>query len=151
MKGYNYTKETKLRADVINEYFNEINETSVTDSVPINLLTKRSDAKLSELLSRLDTYPEDIKELMMNDRLVVQLQTELKYEGYIERQRKEVNYFLENENKRIPENLDYTKLTSLSTEAMEKLKRIKPASLGQASRISGVSASDVSIIAVYLK
>jgi len=151
LKGYHFTTDTKLRAETINEYFDEINETYVTDSVPINLLTKRSDAKLSHLLNKLDTYPDDIKELIMNDKLVKQLQTELKYEGYIERQRKEVNYFLENENKKIPENIDYTKLTSLSTEAMEKLKRIKPASLGQASRISGVSASDISIVAIYLK
>ena len=61
------------------------------------------------------------------------------------------DYFLENENMKIPKDLDYFEITSLSMEAREKLSRIRPESLGQASRIQGVSASDVSILAIYLK
>jgi tRNA uridine 5-carboxymethylaminomethyl modification enzyme len=58
---------------------------------------------------------------------------------------------MQNETKKIPDSFDYSRLTSLSKEGMEKLIKIKPASLGQASRISGVSASDVSIISLFLK
>jgi tRNA uridine 5-carboxymethylaminomethyl modification enzyme len=86
-----------------------------------------------------------------NDNLLTRLQIEIKYEGYIERQNKEVEYFLENESKLIPDHFDYAKINSISKEAQEKLSKIKPSSLGQASRISGVSASDISILSVFLK
>jgi tRNA uridine 5-carboxymethylaminomethyl modification enzyme len=79
------------------------------------------------------------------------MQIEIKYEGYISRLMKEIQYFAANENKIIPDNINYSDLNSLSKEAIEKLSKIKPRSLGQASRISGVSATDVSILAVYLR
>ncbi len=144
-------KETKLKADDINSYFNSIGETQVKDSTDIYSLTKRSNAKLHHLLELSNSRTEDISLLLCTKGLTEKLQTEIKYEGYIQRQKKDVEYFLDNENKRIPDGFDFSILTSLSNEAMEKLIRIKPASLGQASRISGVSASDVSIISIYLK
>ena len=93
----------------------------------------------------------NMRELLMNKEALLGTQLEIKYEGYIKRQLKDIEYFLTNENKRIPDNFDYNELNSISTEAREKLSKIKPQSLGQASRISGVSASDVSILALYLK
>ena len=69
----------------------------------------------------------------------------------IEKQQREVERFEEYEKKAIPTDFDYSRVQSLSTEAREKLSRIQPASIGQASRIPGVSASDVSILAVYLR
>jgi len=147
----NFVKSTKLTADKINSYFDEIEETPVHESTDIYSLTKRSNAKLDDLLSMNGNLPFDIQLLNRIPHLTEKVQTEIKYEGYINRQKKEVDYFLDNENKRIPDNFNYRKLISLSNEAREKLIKVKPASLGQASRISGVSASDVSIIAVYLK
>jgi tRNA uridine 5-carboxymethylaminomethyl modification enzyme len=76
---------------------------------------------------------------------------EIKYEGYVKKQMREVEYFLENENKKIPDNFDYDVLNSLSNEALQKLKQIKPNSIGQASRISGISATDIAVISFYLK
>lgn len=141
----------KLKADTINNYFEMIGETSLVDSADISYLTKRPNALLKDLLNMIENKDSEIEEFLKEDKKVTQLQTEIKYEGYIERQKREVNYFMDNENKKIPSNIDYLQITSLSKEAMMKLHKIKPSSLGQASRISGVSASDVSIIAVYIK
>jgi tRNA uridine 5-carboxymethylaminomethyl modification enzyme len=150
-KGYEESKKTKLKADIINSYFEEIGESPVKDSTDLYTLTKRSAVKLYDLLEKVEKPSEIINSLLENKKIAGQLQTEIKYEGYIKRQKREVQYFLENEAKKIPANIDYFALTSLSMEAREKLSKIRPESLGQASRIAGVSASDVSILAVYLK
>jgi tRNA uridine 5-carboxymethylaminomethyl modification enzyme len=148
--GMEQVKSAKLKAELINPYFEEIEETPVKDSTDIYTLTKRSNVKLDVLFGLLTEY-NGLDSVIRNEKLTEQLQIEIKYEGYIARQTKEISYFLENELKRIPENFDYDKLNSISNEGREKLKKIRPASLGQASRISGVSAADVSVISVYLK
>jgi tRNA uridine 5-carboxymethylaminomethyl modification enzyme len=150
-EGFEYAKGLKIKPELINPYLESIGETPVKDSTDIYSLTKRAGINLGELFALGEPHPENIVNLTNDVKLTNQLQTEIKYEGYIERQKRELNYFLENENKKIPVDLDYFSLTSLSTEAREKLSRIKPTSLGQASRISGVSASDVFILAVYLR
>jgi len=150
-KSLDLFKEVKLPAEKVNPYLKEIDETEVIDSTDIYSLTKRSKVKLKELLTLNNHYPEAIVDLMEDENLVEKAQIEIKYEGYINRQLKEVEYFLENENKKIPEDFDYDRLESLSKEAREKLKKVRPVSLGQASRISGISASDVFVIAVFLK
>ena len=75
----------------------------------------------------------------------------LKYEGYIERESKQVEEFHRIEDKKIPENLDYELVPSLRIEARQKLSTHRPETVGQASRISGVSPSDISVLLVYLK
>jgi tRNA uridine 5-carboxymethylaminomethyl modification enzyme len=92
-----------------------------------------------------------MKILQNSESLMNKLKTEIKYEGYIARQLREIEYLNDNEEKIIPDKMNYDAIISLSNEAREKLKRIQPASLGQASRISGVSASDISILSVYLR
>ncbi len=149
--AYKESKIIKLKADVINRYFEQVGETPVYDSTDLFTLTKRAGVKLYNLLERIENPSGIIRQLLENKQITEQLQTEIKYEGYIQRQKREIKYFMENEEKEIPKDIDYNALTSLSMEAREKLSKIKPESLGQASRISGVSASDVSILAVYLK
>ena len=75
----------------------------------------------------------------------------IKYDGYIRRQMRQVEQFKKLENKKIPDNIDYNQIKSLRIEAKQKLSQIRPASIGQASRISGVSPADVSVLLVYLK
>jgi tRNA uridine 5-carboxymethylaminomethyl modification enzyme len=79
------------------------------------------------------------------------VETALKYAGYIERQEGEVSKLRNLEDKKIPEWLDYSSVPSLRTEARQKLNQIRPATLGQASRISGVSPSDVSLVMIWMK
>jgi len=74
----------------------------------------------------------------------------MKYDGYIEREQDQAQKMSRLENVRIPEDIDFRKLNSLSTEAKEKLSEIKPITIGQASRVSGVSPSDVSVLLVYM-
>ena len=85
--------------------------------------------------------PEDVKE---------QVNIELKYEGYIKRQLRQVEQYKKLENKKIPDDIDYDDVYSLRKEAVQKLKELRPASVGQASRISGVSPADISVLLIYL-
>ena len=80
-----------------------------------------------------------------------QVEVQIKYEGYIAKQRLEVARALKLESKLIPENIDYLKIKELSTESAEKMQKIKPTSIGQASRISGVSPADIGVLMVYLE
>lgn len=88
---------------------------------------------------------------MADKETLNRLDFSVKYEGYIQRQLREIANFAENENKFIPDNLDYSLIQSLSTEGKEKLSKIRPGSLGQASRIQGVSPADISVISLYLR
>ena len=86
--------------------------------------------------------PEDVCE---------QVNISLKYEGYITRQQKQVIQYQKLENRKIPEDIDYTKVNSLRKEAVQKLDDLRPISVGQASRISGVSPADISVLLIYLE
>ena len=85
------------------------------------------------------------------DSVVEQVETVLKYEGYIQRQEVEVNKFRKLENKRIPEATDYRTISGIRNEAREKFLKIRPETIGQASRISGISPADISLLMIYLK
>jgi len=149
--SYKETKNTKLKPSLINPYLTELQENEVKDSTDLYSLTKRSNTKLHDMIKLIEHPTKTMQTLIKKPEITQLLQTRIKYEGYIKRQEKEVEYFLENEQKKIPEDFDYYQLNSISNEAREKLIKIAPASLGQASRISGLSASDISVLALYLK
>ena len=98
--------------------------------------------RLEEIDEKRPELPFDVRE---------QVDINIKYDGYIKRQMRQVEQFKKLENKKIPENIDYDKIQSLRLEAKQKLNQIRPSSIGQASRISGVSPADVSVLLVYLK
>lgn len=150
-ESFEQTKLFKFKPEQINDYLEEVFETPISDTTDLYSLTKRSNVSLKHLLARIDGH-DTCLELIKNDKeLTEKLQTEIKYEGYIKRQLKEIEYFNDNESKKIPDNFDYHSMQSMSKEAREKLSLIMPTSLGQASRISGVSATDVSILSIYLR
>lgn len=116
----------------------------------------RSGIALSELLKRPELSYEDFKEVdetrpELSPEVVEQVMIELKYEGYISRQLKQVEQFKKLEKKRIPEDINYDDVYSLRLEAKQKLQAVRPVSIGQASRISGVSPADISVLLVYLE
>ena len=124
------------------------------ESTPLN-----SGISLAELIRRPElTYqaldvidearPEFPKDLA--EEVAEQVNISIKYDGYIKRQKKQVEQFKKLENKKIPENIDYDQVKSLRIEAVQKLKEFRPVSIGQASRISGVSPADISVLLVYL-
>ncbi|MCR4674074.1 MAG: tRNA uridine-5-carboxymethylaminomethyl(34) synthesis enzyme MnmG [Lachnospiraceae bacterium] len=157
---YEWVQEKeKLIADEIKR----VNETNIgankkvqellssLDSIPINNGVKLSDLirrpELSyELLAPIDenrpSLPEEVKE---------QVNINIKYEGYITRQIKQVEHFKKIESKKIPAEIDYDDVPSLRIEARQKLKKLRPLNMGQASRISGVSPADISVLLVYLE
>lgn len=120
-------------------------------STPLN-----SGSSLSELIRRPElTYeilePIDKNRPMLPDDVIEQVNINIKYDGYIKRQLKQVEQFKKLENKRIPDNIDYNQIKSLRIEAVQKLKQYRPLSIGQASRISGVSPADISVLLVYME
>lgn len=115
----------------------------------------RSDSSLLDLLRRKEvTYSKlqqafDLPELA--PQVAEQAEIFVKYEGYITKQRQEVERFMKLENKRLPEDIDYRAIKELSSEAAEKLDKVRPANIGQASRISGVSPADISVLMIALE
>ena len=113
-------------------------------------------ATLAELMCRPELSYEILSEIdsdrkPLQDDVIEQVEIEIKYEGYIERQMRQVDQFKKMEKKRIPSDLDYDDVKSLRLEARQKLKLYKPVSVGQASRIAGVSPADISVLLVYLE
>ena len=87
----------------------------------------------------------------LSEDVIQQVEIEIKYEGYIERQLRQVEQFKKMEQKKLPDDIDYEKISSLRLEARQKLISFHPISVGQASRISGVSPADISVLLVYLE
>ncbi len=150
-QAFEETKNIKLKAKEINSYLEELNDSLITDTTSVYALSKRGKVRLEHLLNKFERLPKNLANVKNDAELIEKLEIALKYEGYILKQQNEVAYFLENENKRIPENFDYDVIQSISTEARMKLKQIRPISLGQAARISGISATDISMISVYMR
>lgn len=153
--GFIATKTAKISKGILNNYLTTVDESEVSGTELLYNIAKRSRIDFADLLKSINDNNGDLSNelliLLKNPEALDELGFEIKYEGYIKRQMKDIEYFMNNEHKYIPENFNYDKITSFSNEALEKLKKIRPESLGQASRISGVSAADVSILSLYLR
>lgn len=149
--AYEESKALKVSPTEVNEYLLSVNESEIQFSTDVYQLTKRSRTSMAGVLDSTNRLNKNLLTVSRSSELTHKLETEIKYEGYIKRQMTEIEHFLKNENRIIPDDTDYMGINSLSNEAKEKLTKIKPGSLGQASRISGISATDVSILTLYLK
>jgi tRNA uridine 5-carboxymethylaminomethyl modification enzyme len=151
-KTIELSDEIKFTPKLINSLLDKKNSTQIDNGEPLRKLVKRPELKLRELLLLVDAgkYPI-IDALLENEEALMQVEIELKYEGYIVRQQDLINKMEKLENLKIPTSFNYLNLKTISTEGKEKLHKIKPRSIGQASRISGVSPSDISVLLVYLK
>ena len=132
-------------SDKVQNLLKEHKSTELVSGISLAELIKRPELNY-DVLKEIDTGRPELSEEICNEVNIV-----LKYEGYIARQQKQVEQFHKLEKKKIPANIDYNKVGSLRLEAIQKLKEIKPESIGQASRISGVSPSDISVLLVYLE
>lgn len=147
----------------INKLIKELKENRITKkTIPENILNKLIDKNLSAGYSLYDFVkrPEITIIDYINNNLIVNnydktvIETTeflIKYEGYISKTYKEIDRLLKLEEKQIPENIDYDKVTNLANEAKEKLNKIRPRTIAQATRISGVNPADVTMLVVYLK
>ena len=114
----------------------------------------KSGISLAELIKRPELdyerlAPLDAGRPSLPPDVCEQVNIEIKYEGYIKRQMQQVIQFKKTEGRHLPENFDYSQVKSLRLEAIQKLNKIQPATIGQASRISGVSPADISVLLVY--
>ena len=119
--------------------------TQLKTGVTLAELIKRPELSY-QILAPVDKHRPELREDIKE-----QVNINLKYEGYIERQLRQVEHFKKLENKLIPDSIDYLEITGLRKEAMQKLDKFKPRSIGQASRISGVSPADISVLLVYIE
>lgn len=150
--GVEYLNSNTINQKYVNEYLRNINSSEISQGEFLKNLIRRSEVKLKDLLE-LDFYKDNqlIQNILDNEEAMNQIEIEIKYKGYIDRQDEQISHFVKNEEIRIPLDFKYDKIRSLSTEAREKLIKIRPNSIGQAMRISGVRPSDISAVMVYMR
>ena len=135
----NYLTPTKD----VNEYLSSINSSPLYGKTTLEDLIKRPEIEIFDLL--------DYLKIQYDYKIADMVQIEIKYKGYIDKAKKEVEKMLKLEDKKIPEDIDYNKVSNIATEARQKFSKIKPLTIGQASRISGVNPADITMLLVYLK
>ena len=142
-KLINVLKENRITPKQANKYLESINSTKLLDGISLYDLLKRPEVKIKDLehFINLD-YTESEKE---------EVEILTKYKGYIDKSIKDTERMLSLENIKIPEDINYYDIKNIASEAKQKLSDIKPITLGQASRISGVNPADIAILSVYLK
>ena len=151
-ESINLFNSLKLHARDVNPYFESKGLPGIDSAETVSKLCKRPELSLKEILNLNGTGElKTVERLIRDPKSFEQVETELKYEGYLKRQQETIERLERYEEKEIPLSLNYFNLNGLSIEAREKLNKIKPRSVGQASRISGVSPSDISVLLVYLK
>lgn len=139
----NYFNTTYVNPKDIEKFLKEHNSSNIYGKVSLHDLIKRPEIDAKELLKYMN------KEF---DKNVIEIvQTEIKYKGYIDKTINEVEKMLKLETKKIPMDIDYSRVPNIATEARQKFDKIRPLTIGQASRISGVNPADITMLLVYLK
>lgn len=152
--------EVNLRADVINDYLSESNSATLSESKRISDLASRPEISLDELLNfvprgTFDKFSvvlpegEDIRSSHRRKEIIDSVEIGVKYKGYIEREKSIAEKIARLEDLKIPHDFDFDKVSGLTIECRQKLLRYKPTTIAQASRISGVSPADISVLLVY--
>lgn len=141
-------KSTVFKPEDINPFLKHINSSEIVEKQKADKILLRPSVELQDLAQAVPALGEALKKY--NKEEIEQAAIQVKYQTYIEKEREIVARMSEMENLVIPENFDYTKISSLGNEAREKLSKVKPRTLGQASRISGINPSDIQILMVYM-
>lgn len=157
-KQYDKLQEKKKKIKELTEYLKE-NHLKINEDIKIifmenNIQIPNSNLTYYELLKRPEInlkFLENFIKINYDDEVKEQVEISVKYEGYIKKAYKEVEKLIKLEEKEIPDDIDYKKITNLATEARQKLEKIKPKTIAQATRISGVNPVDISVLTVYLK
>ena len=141
-------RKIKVEPEIVNEDLSTFNTATIKEKIPVINLLRRPHIGIEEL----KVIDKNLKLVLDKYSLEVQEQVEIfiKYESYIDREQKLAQKIEGLENYKIKSDFDYDRVKALSSEAREKLKKIKPETIGQASRISGVSPSDISVLTIYL-
>jgi tRNA uridine 5-carboxymethylaminomethyl modification enzyme len=140
---------TNITPAKVNPIFERRNESPITENDLLIRVLRRTNVTAEDVAELITD--ESTREYLRDKNIRQQVEIDAKYEGYIKRQNEQIQRFAKLEEYLIPEHFDYSIISSLSTEGKEKLQRIRPRSIGQASRISGVTNSDVSVLSIFLK
>jgi len=149
--GIEFFNTKRIKPAEINSFLQNINTSEISEPELISKIVKRPEIKLAELIDNLKSEEEIVNKIRLDAKAVEQIEIELKYDGYISRELDLIEKIDRLEDTKIPLDFNYKGLKQLSAEGREKLNKVKPRTLGQASRISGVTPSDISILLVYLK
>ena len=141
-------KETTVSPSEANPFLEKLGSSPVDGKISLAELMKRPEVTY-DLLKEIDSGRENVHLISAHARKRVEV--EIKYAGYIDKQRQQIEKFRRLEGRRLPENLDYSSLDGLRIEARQKLDAIRPESIGQASRISGVSPADINVLLIHLE
>jgi len=157
-EGLNFSNQLSIAPKDVNPFFGKIGEEFILENEKMAKLLKRPNVKLSQFVQTKvlssTAYFLNLRsscDEQLYAEVIEQVEIELKYEGYIKRQKEEVERFERFEMLHIPNDVKYGNIKSLSTEGREKLTKIQPVSIGQASRINGVTPADISVLMVYLR
>ena len=144
-----FIKSTSITKEETNPILLQKNSTPISQTVKADSILVRPNIYLKDLenISSINDY---IKSNHFSDEVLEQVEIKIKYKGYIDKELENVEKLNRLENIKIPSNFDYSKLNSISTEAKQKLMKFKPETIGQASRISGVSPSDINVLLIYM-
>ena len=144
----NILNSFSVSPDAINSYFENKSSSLIIERQKASKLLLRPEIELNDLMNALPGLEKELNEFSKD--IIEQASIQIKYDVYIEKEKELVERMSQLENLMIPETFDYKKILSLGNEAREKLSKIKPSTLGQASRISGINPSDVQILMVYM-
>lgn len=152
VSGKELLSEIRYKPKEVDEYFEEIGSSKLDNSESAAQITKRPEVKLKELL-KWDKKTDNplLVKILEDEKALEQIEIELKFEGYIIRQYEMIAKMEKLEKVKIPLDFEFNNIKQISAEGREKLDKIKPRTIGQASRISGVTPSDISILLVYLR
>jgi tRNA uridine 5-carboxymethylaminomethyl modification enzyme len=157
-EGIFFSNQLSMTPRDANPLLKTANAGSIQENEKLAKLLKRTNVRFSDFtkcepiittafFSHLRASCDD----RLSKEVIEQIEIELKYEGYIKRQKEEVDKFNRFDSLQIPQEINYHRVKSLSTEGREKLVKVQPVSIGQASRISGVTPADISVLMVYLR
>jgi tRNA uridine 5-carboxymethylaminomethyl modification enzyme len=141
-------KQHTVEPQDVNPYLDSINSTTISEKQRAEKLLLRPDIELKDLVANLPKLQTVLTSF--SREVIEQASIQVKYDVYIEKEKELVKKMTQLEELEIPENFDFKKINALGNEAREKLTKIKPRTLGQASRISGINPSDVQILMVYM-
>lgn len=145
-----YLKVTGVTPSQVNPFLTSISSPEISQKVKYEILLRRPEVRLTDLLQHIPSLLSDIQSFGANDIHIAHAEIDIKYASYIQKEQELAQRMQDLENVKISPKIDYSSLSFLSKEAREKLTKISPLNLGQASRISGVSPADISGLLVYL-
>ena len=145
-----FTKKLSVSPDEINDILRKKSGSEIKQKVKAPSIISRPNIGINDVVKNNKNLKKFIKENLISDGALEQVEIDLKYSGYINREKENADKLKRLEYVKIPEDIDYFKFSSLSNESKEKLNEVKPVNIGQAARISGIKPSDVSILLIYL-